>query len=121
MTAVSSFFIHTLENIGIRLFGVLGPFSPIHILSVYVLWSMFAAIRAARRGDIARHRSLMRGMYAGAMIVAGAFTLLPGRVMEKMLLDGSHPALGLLAILAFFGFAAFGYMRSGRRPQSMQH
>lgn len=76
-SAVSSFFIHT-----INLF--LG-FSPIHLLSAYVLYGSWNAIRAARAHRIRDHKLSVIGMYVGGIIVAGGFTLLPGRVMHEVL------------------------------------
>jgi uncharacterized membrane protein len=80
--ALSSFFIHTID-----LF--LG-FSPIHLLSVYVLYGSWAAIRAARARRIREHRLTIIGMYVGGIVIAGGFTLLPGRIMNEMLL--TYPA-----------------------------
>lgn len=78
--AISSFWIH-----GFRL---VGPFSPIHLLSVFVLYSLWEALRDARRGNIARHRRRMIQLYIYAMVVTGLFTLWPGRVMHKVLFGG---------------------------------
>lgn len=78
--ALSSFWIF-----GIRL---IGPFSPIHLLSVFVLVQLFIAVRAARSGQVQRHRGIMRGMVFGALIGAGAFTFLPGRTMYQVFLGG---------------------------------
>ncbi len=44
VVAGSSFFIHTLK--------VIGPFSPIHLLSVLALGSLWFAARAARAGKL---------------------------------------------------------------------
>lgn len=76
VAALSSFFIHT-----INLF--LG-FSPIHLLSVYVLYSSWRAIRAARQRRIREHRLNVIGMYVGGIVIAGGFTLLPGRLMHEV-------------------------------------
>jgi uncharacterized membrane protein len=71
--AVSSFWIT----------GVAGPhrFSWIHGLSAYVLLMLPLAVLAARRRQVPRHRAAMAGLFLGALVVAGAFTLLPGRIM----------------------------------------
>lgn len=74
--AVTGLFIH-----GIR---VVGPFSPLHLLSLYVLYGLFTSIRHARLGNIAKHRAYMRQMYFFALVVAGAFTLLPGRAVNAL-------------------------------------
>ncbi|WP_204280234.1 hypothetical protein, partial [Raoultella ornithinolytica] len=61
----------------------IGPFSPIHILSIITLFGLFGAILARRRGDIGRHRRIMM-MVAGGWVIAGLFAFLPGRVMAMM-------------------------------------
>lgn len=74
-TAVSSFFIHRLNP------GGPGGFSLIHLLSGWTVIALPMAVHAARRHRIADHRRAMTGMFVGGLIVAGAFTLLPGRLM----------------------------------------
>ena len=73
LVSISSFWIHDLR--------VIGPFSPIHLLSIVTLASLVIAIRAIRRGDIPTHRATMRWLFFAALVGAGAFTFLPGRVM----------------------------------------
>ena len=75
VAAGSSFFIH-----GGRL-PALGGFSPIHALTLLVVVTLPQAVRHARRGDVRAHRSAMTWLYTGACVVAGAFTLLPGRLL----------------------------------------
>ena len=74
-TAVSSFFIHRLNP------GGPGGFSLIHLLSGWTVVALPMAVHAARRHRIADHRRAMTGMFVGGLIVAGAFTFLPGRLM----------------------------------------
>jgi len=74
--AISSFFIHE-----IRLWGA---WSPIHLLSVLVVFMLPLAIAHARRRDVRRHQRVMVGLFAGALIIAGIFTLLPGRIMHAV-------------------------------------
>ena len=80
VVALSSFWITELR--------MLGPFSPIHLLSIYVLFQLVIGIRAARQGDIARHRAAMKGMAFWGLVVAGAFTFFPGRTMYQVVLGG---------------------------------
>ena len=80
LVALSSFFINE--------FRTFGPFSPIHILSAFTLWALWSGVAAARRGDIAHHRQTMWSLYALALILTGAFTLLPGRRMHAVLFGG---------------------------------
>lgn len=74
-TAVSSFFIHQLNPNGP------GGLSLIHLLSGWTVVALPMAVYAARRHRVAVHRRAMTGMFVGGLIVAGAFTLLPGRLM----------------------------------------
>jgi uncharacterized membrane protein len=91
-TSASTFFIHGI--------GTFHGFSAIHLLSLYVIFGSVPAIRAARRGDIRAHRSAVAGMYFGGIVVAGLFTLLPGRLMHAALFDGSSALAGGVAAAA---------------------
>jgi uncharacterized membrane protein len=55
-----------------------GHYSWIHILSIVALTSLAASIFAVVRGNIRAHQRGMRGLYV-SLVVAGIFTLLPGR------------------------------------------
>lgn len=61
-----------------------GNYSPIHLLSVFVLITAPRAVLKARRGDIAGHRRSMGALFFLALLVAGAFTLLPGRILYRV-------------------------------------
>ncbi|MCC5856940.1 MAG: DUF2306 domain-containing protein [Ectothiorhodospiraceae bacterium] len=80
VTAGSSFFIHMAQ--------VIGPWSPIHLLAVFTLAALFFGLRAARLGDRRAHRRIMISLYMFALVGAGLFTLLPGRVMHAVLFAG---------------------------------
>lgn len=75
-TALSSFFIHDIRQF-------LG-FSWIHLLSIYVLCSCFIGIWYIRNGNVKAHRKTMYGMAIGGLGIAGAFTLMPGRIMYEV-------------------------------------
>jgi uncharacterized membrane protein len=74
--AISSFFIHI-----IRLWGA---WSPIHLLSILVLVSLPLAVFHARRHEVRRHRNAMTTLFMGALVIAGIFTFLPGRIMHAV-------------------------------------
>jgi uncharacterized membrane protein len=59
-------------------------YSWIHGLSVFVTLAVPLAVYYAMRGNIVRHRSLMTGLYIGALIVAGGFSLSPDRLLGKL-------------------------------------
>lgn len=89
VTAVSTFFIHQMD--------VFAGFSPIHLLSAFVIMGSYQAIRAAQRGDIVKHRQIVTGIYFGGILIAGGFTLLPGRTMNQMVFGGEGSLAGSLA------------------------
>ena len=60
----------------------LGHFGFIHLLSFMVLYSVPTAYLAARSGNIKKHRANMIGLYVGGILVAGIFTLMPGRMLH---------------------------------------
>ena len=74
--AGSSFWIHQ-----IRLWG---PWSPIHLLSIFTLIMVPLAVWNAHGHRVKDHRRIMIGVFSGALVVAGLFTLLPGRIMHMV-------------------------------------
>ena len=76
VVAGSSFWIHT--------FRWWGPFSAIHLLSLLVLGTLVYAVLAVRRGNVRAHRNAMVRLYILALLLTGAFTLLPGRTMHAV-------------------------------------
>jgi uncharacterized membrane protein len=95
ITALSSFFIHELN--------MFHGFSPIHLISIYVLFSSWQAFAAARSHDIVRHRRTVTGLYFGGIGIAGLFTLVPGRIMSKVVFSGSELLpIAILGVIAVF-------------------
>ncbi len=61
-----------------------GRYSFIHGISAVVLLLLPLAIWRLRRGDIRRHALIMTRVFIGALLIAGGFTLLPGRIMHDV-------------------------------------
>jgi len=61
-----------------------GRFSVIHLLSVFVLLNLVAAIWSIRRGHVSAHRKFMVGTLLG-LLGAGAGALAPGRFLHQLL------------------------------------
>ncbi len=80
VTALSSFWINEIR--------LIGPFSPIHLLSILTLCSLVMNVRAARSRNISAHQKGMKSLVFGALILAGAFTFFPGRIMHQVFLGG---------------------------------
>tara|TARA_R110002124_G_scaffold158839_2_gene326006 strand:- start:47 stop:445 length:399 start_codon:yes stop_codon:yes gene_type:complete len=80
VVAISSFWIHQLR--------VIGPFSPIHLLSIFVVWTLYSSVRAARGHQVQVHQRQMKALTFGALLVAGAFTSFPGRIMFAVVSGG---------------------------------
>lgn len=76
VVAASSFFIHELH--------VWGSWSPIHLLSVFTLAVLPLAVMHARHHRVGRHRNAMIAIFVGALVIAGVFTLAPGRIMHAV-------------------------------------
>jgi uncharacterized membrane protein len=73
---VTSFGIHEM-----RMWGI---WSWIHLLSVFTAIMLPVGVVHARRYRIRQHRTTMIWLFAGALIVAGIFTLRPGRIMHDV-------------------------------------
>ena len=77
VVAASSFWIHQIR--------LVGPFSPIHVLSIFTLVVLPLAVWRAHTHRVADHRRMMIFIFTGALVVAGLFTLLPGRIMHHVI------------------------------------
>ena len=76
IVSVSSFFIHEIK--------LWGAYSPIHLLSLWTIFSLSLAIYFVRVGNIKRHKQMMIALYGFALILTGFFTFMPGRVMYQI-------------------------------------
>ena len=109
VAATSALFINEIR--------LIGPFSPIHLFSLFTYVTLFNGLRAIIvHRDIGRHRAEMQGLYAGALMLAGAFTLLPGRRMHQVLFG---PDAGwtqsLLVMVPILAGAALVWLQLRRR------
>ena len=71
--SVSAFFIHQIK--------LWGPWSPIHLLAIFTLVMLPVAVLLAHRHNVRGHQRAMLGLFAGALLIAGLFTFVPGRIM----------------------------------------
>jgi uncharacterized membrane protein len=78
VVCISAFFIHEIR--------MWGPWSPIHLLAISTLIALPIAVWRAHKHEVARHRQAMLMLFAGALLIAGLFTFLPGRIMHAVLL-----------------------------------
>jgi uncharacterized membrane protein len=76
VVAISSLFVNTICTFG--------PFSFIHLLTLLTAVTLPLGVAAARRGDIKRHSRAMITLFAGGLVIAGAFTFIPGRIMHDV-------------------------------------
>lgn len=74
----------TLSSFGFVQRPQIGPFSWIHGLSAFTTVTVILGVVEARRRLIVQHRTTMWLIYVFALVVTGAFTLLPGRVMHRV-------------------------------------
>jgi uncharacterized membrane protein len=80
LIAGTSLFIHTIRT--------WGPWSPIHLLSLFTLAIVPLAVLRARQHNVRAHRSAMVWIFTLALVVTGLFTLAPGRIMNKVVFGG---------------------------------
>lgn len=75
ITALASLFITGLNG---------GFYSLIHLLSGWVIVALPMAIYAIRRRNVRAHRRHMAAVFVAGLVVAGAFTFIPGRFMFQL-------------------------------------
>ena len=75
-TAIASFWVRGLNGASL---------SFIHLLSAWTLIQVPLIVLAARSHNVARHRSAVRGMVTGALLIAGIFTFPFGRLLGHWL------------------------------------
>jgi len=80
VVAASGFWIHEL-----RLWG---PWSPIHLLSIFTLVMLPLGVWRAHTHHVPAHKWTMVSIFTGALVVAGIFTFAPGRIMYRMFFGG---------------------------------
>lgn len=85
LVAGSSAFIHTICSFG--------GFSLIHGLSISTLAVLPIGVMHARRHRVGDHRRTMSALFLGALVIAGGFTMIPGRIMHDVAF-GSRTAHG---------------------------
>ncbi|MGP9538256.1 DUF2306 domain-containing protein [Brachybacterium sp. AOP43-C2-M15] len=76
-------------------------FSWLHVLSIWTLVCMVAAILGIRRGNVAVHRGFMIGSYLGTLTAFAFAALVPDRLIPQLL--RSEPVIVLAAALGIAG------------------
>jgi len=76
VTAISAIFIRHIND---------GDFSFIHLFVPLTLIGAWRIVQTARRGQIARHRNNLIGMYLGALMIPGIFAFTGERLMGMWL------------------------------------
>ena len=75
ITATAAIFVQALRP---------GHFTWIHLFIPLTYWGVFAAIWRIRARDVKGHRAAMLGLYFGGLVIAGALTFYPGRLMHQI-------------------------------------
>lgn len=83
VTALTAIFIRRSEGI-----PNIAGFTPIHLFVVMTAIGIPRALYLIRRGNVPGHARAMIGLYIGAIVIAGAFTLLPGRILNDVFFGG---------------------------------
>ena len=66
---------------------LLNHFGLIHLLCILTIYTCPAAYIAIKKGETKKHRYLMIYLYVGGLIIAGFFTLMPGRFIGELLFN----------------------------------
>ena len=115
IVATSAIFINEIR--------LVGPFSPIHIFVAMTYYGIWEGIREIRRGNVQAHQASMKSLYLGALLLTGAFTLLPGRRMHDVLFgaeSGWVPSLIAIPLaLALTGYLWVRLMPGRRNPTAV--
>jgi uncharacterized membrane protein len=80
VVSISAFFIHQLR--------IWGQWSPIHLLAIFTLVMLPVAVWRAHKHKVEAHRRAMLGLFVGALVIAGLFTFVPGRIMYAVIFGG---------------------------------
>lgn len=75
----------TTAALSFQLSGLTGGWSPIHIFSVVTVLAVPALVWNARTHQVRHHRRIVRNLTAGALLLAGVFTLVGERTLALML------------------------------------
>jgi uncharacterized membrane protein len=75
ITALVSFAVHEINPAGL---------SFIHLFSVLTLVLVPIIILNARRGNVSAHQRAVLGLMLGGLVIAGAFTFVPGRALGEL-------------------------------------
>lgn len=75
VTALSAIFIRQINN---------GSFSFVHLFVPLTFLGIWQAVTRIRRKDIKGHVKAVKGMFFGALLIPGAFSLLPGRHLWRV-------------------------------------
>jgi uncharacterized membrane protein len=99
LIALSSFFIHEIK--------LIGPFSPIHLLSIFTLVMLPLAVAHARHHQVQKHRKAMTSIFIGA-----------GYRGSLHVLARPHHACGRVGLLSELALLALPHLITiaGKRP-----
>lgn len=81
----AAMFLTAFDTMFIRLINQ-GGFSWIHLLSIWTMIQVPLIVWRARTHNVAGHRSAVRGMVTGALLIAGFFTFMFDRMLGQWLL-----------------------------------
>ncbi|MES2902782.1 MAG: hypothetical protein V4696_01230 [Pseudomonadota bacterium] len=81
----AAMFLTAFDTMFIRLVNR-GGFSWIHLLSIWTMIQVPLIVWRARSHNVAGHRSAVRGMVTGALLIAGFFTFMFDRMLGQWLM-----------------------------------
>lgn len=80
ITAIVTLFMPA--HVGAKVFN---HFGWIHLFSFLTIYTVPTAYTAIKKGNVKAHKRKMILLYVGAILIAGGFTLMPGRYLHDVL------------------------------------
>ncbi len=80
ITAIVTLFMPA--HVGAKVFN---HFGWIHLFSFLTIYTVPTAYTAIKKGNVKAHKRKMILLYVGAILIAGGFTLMPGRYIHDVL------------------------------------
>ncbi|MEO1150352.1 MAG: DUF2306 domain-containing protein [Pseudomonadota bacterium] len=94
VTMVAAFFIRNPD--GIEIAPGLTGFSWIHLFIPLTTFGLAGALIAIKRKQVKRHARAMIMTFLSAMLIAGLFTLMPGRLMHQLFFSAPSTSQGAI-------------------------
>ena len=113
---VATMVVVSVSAFGIHHIRTFGPFSPLHLLSLVTLVSLALGLWFIRHRNVEGHRATLRILYGAALLIPGAFTLLPDRLLGRLLFPDGMAWTNYAVMILTIGAGLWTIVQARRRP-----